>query len=162
MPAAAQPRTKCSWPTITFAGELKDVQTNVEAIQMFHQNAAHGAGDSVVLFRGSDVVVTGNIVDFTRYPVIDTAQGGTFTGLLAAVNRIIDITVPHDWQEGGTLVVTAQGRIGDEADLVEYRDMLTIVRDRVQDLIKKGMALEQVQAARAKFEYDRLYGPSTR
>ena len=150
-----------SWPTITFAGELKDVQTNGEAIQMFHQNAAHGAGDSVVLFRGSDVVVTGNIVDFTRYPVIDTAQGGTFTGLLAAVNRIIDITVPHDWQEGGTLVVTAQGRIGDEADLVEYRDMLTIVRDRVQDLIKKGMTLEQVQAAKPTFEYDGLFGATS-
>ena len=150
-----------SWPTITFAGELKDVQTNGEAIQMFHQPAAHGAGDALVLFRGSDVVVTGNIVDFTRYPVIDTAQGGTFTGLLTAVNRIIDITVPHDWQEGGTLVIAAQGHVGDEADVVEYRDMLTIVRDRIQDLIKKGMTLEQVQAARPTFEYDGLYGATT-
>jgi cyclase len=150
-----------SWPTITFAGELKDVQTNSEAIQMFHQPAAHGAGDSVVFFRGSDVVVTGDIVDLTRYPLIDTAQGGTFTGLLAAVNRIIDITVPHDWQEGGTLVVAAQGHVGDEADLVEYRDMLTIVRDRIQDLIKKGMTLEQVQAARPTFEYDGLYGATS-
>ena len=150
-----------SWPTITFAGELKDVQTNGEAIQMFHQPAAHGAGDAVILFRGSDVVVTGNIVDFTRYPVIDTAQGGTFSGLLAAVNRIIDITVPHDWQEGGTMVVAAQGHVGDEADVVEYRDMLTIVRDRIQDLIKKGMTLEQVQAARPTFEYDGLYGATS-
>jgi cyclase len=147
-----------SWPTITFAGELKDVQTNGEAIQMFHQPAAHGAGDSVVLFRSSDVVVTGNIVDMTRYPMIDTANGGTFSGVLAAVNRIIDITVPHDWQEGGTLVIPAQGRVADEADVVEYRDMLTIVGDRIQDLIKKGMTLEQVQAARPTFEYDGLYG----
>jgi glyoxylase-like metal-dependent hydrolase (beta-lactamase superfamily II) len=150
-----------SWPTITFAGELKDVQTNGEAIQMLHQPAAHGAGDSIVFFRGSDVVVTGNIVDLTRYPLIDTAQGGTFTGLLAAVNRIIDITVPHDWQEGGTLVVPAQGHVGDESDLVEYRDMLTIVGDRIQDLIKKGMTLEQVQAARPTFEYDGLYGATS-
>jgi glyoxylase-like metal-dependent hydrolase (beta-lactamase superfamily II) len=147
-----------SWPTITFSGEIKDVQTNGEAIQMLHQPAAHSAGDSVVFFRGSDVVVTGDIVDFTRYPIIDAAQGGTFSGLLAAVNRIIDITVPHDWQEGGTMVITAQGRVGDEADLVEYRDMLTIVRDRIQDLIKKGMTLEQVQAARPTFEYDGLFG----
>ena len=150
-----------SWPTITFAGEIKDVQTNGEAIQMLHQPAAHSASDSIVVFRGSDVVVTGNIVDFTRYPMIDTAQGGTFTGLLAAVNRIIDITVPHDWQEGGTMVITAQGRVGDEADLVEYRDMLTIVRDRIQDLIKKGMTLEQVQAARPTFEYDGLFGATS-
>jgi cyclase len=150
-----------SWPTITFAGELKDVQTNGEAIQMLHQPGAHGAGDAIVFFRASDVVVTGDIVDFTRYPVIDTAQGGTFSGLLASVNRIIDITVPHDWQEGGTLVVPAQGHVGDEADLVEYRDMLTIVRDRIQDLIKKGMTLEQVQAARPTFEYDGLYGATS-
>jgi hypothetical protein len=149
------------WPTITFAGELKDVQTNGEAIQMLHQPAAHGAGDSVVFFRGSDVVVTGNIVDFTRYPIIDMSQGGTFTGLLAAVNRIIDITVPHDWQEGGTMVITAQGRIGDEADLVEYRDMLTIVRDRIQDMVKKGATLEQVEAARPTFEYDGLFGATS-
>jgi glyoxylase-like metal-dependent hydrolase (beta-lactamase superfamily II) len=150
-----------SWPTITYAGELKDVQTNGEAIQMLHQPGAHGAGDAIVFFRGSDVVVTGNIVDFTRYPLIDTAQGGTFTGVLAAVNRLIDITVPHDWQEGGTLVVPAQGHVGDESDLVEYRDMLTIVRDRILDLIKKGMTLEQVQAARPTFEYDGLYGATS-
>jgi glyoxylase-like metal-dependent hydrolase (beta-lactamase superfamily II) len=150
-----------SWPTITFSGELKDVQTNGEAIQMFHQPSAHGAGDSVVLFRGSDVVVTGDIVDMTRYPMIDVAQGGSFSGVLAAVNRIIDITVPHDWQEGGTLVIPSQGRIGDEADVVEYRDMLTIVRDRIQDMIKKGMTLEQVQAARPTFEYDGLFGATS-
>ncbi len=150
-----------SWPTITFAGELKDVQTNGEAIQMLHQPAAHGAGDAVVFFRGSDVVAAGDIVDMTRYPMIDTAQGGTFSGVLAAINRIIDITVPHDWQEGGTLVVPAHGRVCDEADLVEYRDMLTIARDRIQDLIKKGMTLEQVQAARPTFEYDGLYGATS-
>ena len=150
-----------SWPTITFAGELKDVHANGEAIQMIHQPAAHGAGDSIVFLRGSDVVVTGDIIDMTRYPVIDAAQGGTFSGVLAAVNRIIDITVPHDWQEGGTLVVPAQGRVCDEADLVEYRDMLTIVRDRIQDLIKKGMTLEQVHAARPTLEYDGLYGATS-
>jgi glyoxylase-like metal-dependent hydrolase (beta-lactamase superfamily II) len=150
-----------SWPTISFAGEIKDVQTNGEAIQMLHQPAAHSSGDAIVFFRGSDVVVTGSIVDFTRYPVIDTAQGGTFSGLLAAVNRIIDITVPHDWQEGGTMVVPAQGRVGDEADLVEYRDMLTIVRDRIQDLVRKGLSLDQVQAARPTFEYDGLFGATS-
>ena len=146
---------------MTFVGELKDVHTNGEAIQMHHQPAAHSNGDSVVMFRGSDVLVTGEIVDFTRYPVIDASQGGTFSGLLDAVNRIIDLTVPKDWQEAGTLVIAARGHMGDESDVVEYRDMLTIVRDRVQDLIKKGQSLEQVQAARPTFEYDGLYGATT-
>ena len=109
-----------SWPTMTFVGELKDVHTNSEAIQMHHQPAAHSNGDSVVMFRGSDVLVTGEIVDFTRYPVIDASQGGTFSGLLDAVNRIIDLTVPKDWQEAGTLVIAARGHMGDESDVVEY------------------------------------------
>jgi glyoxylase-like metal-dependent hydrolase (beta-lactamase superfamily II) len=142
-------------------GGLKDVYTNGEAIQMHHKPAAHSNGDSVVLFRGSDVLLTGQIVDFTRYPMIDAGQGGTFNGLLNAVNDIIDLTVPRDWQEAGTLVIAARGHIGDESDVVEYRDMLTIIRDRVQDMIKKGMSLEQVQAARPTFEYDGLYGATT-
>jgi glyoxylase-like metal-dependent hydrolase (beta-lactamase superfamily II) len=150
-----------SWPTITFAGELKDVHTGGEAIQMFHEPAAHSGGDTVVLFRGSDVVVTGEIFDMTRYPLIDAAQGGTFTGVLAAINHVIDLTVPKDWQEGGTIVIPARGRLADEADAVEYRDMLTIVGDRIRDLIKKGMTLDQVQAARPTFEYDGLYGATT-
>ena len=82
----------------------------------------------------------------------------TFTDPLL---HIIEITIPKDWQDGGTLVIPAQGRIADESDVVEYRDMLTIVRDRIQDLIKKGMTLEQVQAARPTFEYDGLYGATT-
>ena len=151
-----------SWPTMTYLlGGLKDVYTNGEAIQMHHKPAAHSNGDSVVLFRGSDVLLTGQIVDFTRYPMIDASQGGTFSGLLNAVNDIIDLTVPRDWQEAGTLVIAARGHIGDESDVVEYRDMLTIIRDRVRDMIKKGMSLEQVQAARPTFEYDGLYGATT-
>ena len=151
MPVAA-------WPTDTYAGESKDVSSNGEAVQLFHQPAAHTDGDSIVFFRRSDVVVTGDIFDFTSYPVIDTAKGGRFTGVIAALNRIIDLTVARDWQEGGTMVIPGQGRIADESDVVEYRDMVTIIRDRIQALIKKGMTLEQVQAAKPTYEYDGRYG----
>jgi glyoxylase-like metal-dependent hydrolase (beta-lactamase superfamily II) len=128
---------------------------------MLHQPAAHTDGDSVVFFRRSDVIVTGDIFDITSYPVIDAESGGTFTGLLDALNRIIDLAVPEDWQDGGTLVVPSHGRIADESDLVEYRDMVTIVRDRVRDLIDKGMTLDEVQAARPTFEYDGRYGSTS-
>ncbi len=154
MPVAA-------WPTDTYSGESKDMYSNGEPVQLFHQPAAHTDGDSVVLFRRSDVVVTGDVFDMTSYPVIDAARGGSFTGVIAALNRIIDLTVPKDWQEGGTMVIPGQGRVADEADVVEYRDMLTIIRDRIQDLIKKGMTLDQVQAARPTFEYDGRYGATT-
>ena len=150
-----------AWPTETYAGESKDMYANGEAIQLFHQPSAHSDADSVVFFRRSDVLVSGDLFDLTRYPVIDAVRGGRFSGVIAGLNRIIDITVPRDWQEGGTMVIPGQGRLADESDVVEYRDMLTIIRDRIQDLVKKGMTLEQVQAARPTFEYDGRYGSET-
>ena len=158
--AAGQPGAMpvAAWPTDTYSGESKDVSSNGEAVQLFHQPAANTDGDTIVLFRRSDVVVAGDIFDFTGYPAIDTAKGGRFTGVIAALNRIIDLTVAKDWQEGGTMVIPGQGRVADESDVVEYRDMLTIVRDRIQDMIKKGMTLAQVQAARPTYEYDGRYG----
>src|SRR5687767_8738231 len=148
-------------PTSAYAGDLQDVFLNGEAIQLLHQPAAHTNGDSVVFFRKSDVIVTGDIVDLTSYPVIDARSGGTFTGLLTALNRIIDLTVPEDWQDGGTLVVPSHGRIGDESDVVEYRDMVTIVRDRIEDMITRGMTLDQIKAARPTYEYDGRYGSTS-
>ena len=148
-------------PTSAYTGDLQDAFLNGEAVQLLHQPAAHTNADSIVFFRRSDVIVTGDIVDFTSYPVIDARSGGTFTGLLAALNRIIDLTVPEDWQDGGTLVVPSHGRIGDESDVVEYRDMVTIVRDRIQDMITRGMTLDQVKAARPTYEYDGRYGSTS-
>jgi len=145
-------------PTSAYTGPLQDAFLNGEAVQLLHQPAAHTDGDSVVFFRKSDVIVTGDIVDLTSYPVIDAARGGTFGGLLDALNRIIDVAVPEDWQDGGTLVIPSHGRIADESDVVEYRDMVTIVRDRIRALIERGMTLEQVKAARPTFEYDGRYG----
>jgi cyclase len=147
-----------AWPTDAYPGDSKELFSNGEAIQLLHQPAAHTSGDSIVFFRRSDVVVTGDIFTTTGYPVIDAARGGTFTGVIDALNRIIDVTIPKDWEEGGTMVIPGQGRIADEADVVEYRDMLTIIRDRIQDSIEKGMTLDQVQAARPTFEYDGRYG----
>ena len=150
-----------AWPTDTYSGEVKDVSSNGEAVQMVHMPAAHTDGDTVVFFRRSDVVVTGDLFDFTSYPEIDSTKGGRVSGVIDGLNRIIDITVARDWQEGGTMVVPGRGRIGDESDVVEYRDMLTIIRDRIDDLVKKGRTLEQVQAAKPTFEYDGRYGSTT-
>lgn len=155
------PMPVAAWPTDAYPGESKEVYANGEAIQLLHQPAAHTAGDSVVFFRRSDVIVTGDLFTLTGYPVIDAKSGGTFTGLLDGLNRIIDITIPKDWQEGGTMVIAGEGRIADEADLVEYRDMLTIIRDRVRHSIEKGLTLDQVKAERPTFEYDGRYGSTT-
>ena len=162
-PSGRQPAMPVgAWPTEGYPGESKEVFSNGEAIQLIHPSpAAHTDGDSLVFFRRSDVVVTGDIFVTTGYPVFDVANGGSLNGVIAGLNRIIDITIPRDWQEGGTMVIPGHGRLGDEADVVEYRDMVTIIRDRIQSLIKKGLTLEQVKAARPTFEYDGRYGATT-
>jgi len=136
---------------------FKDLHVNGEAVILYHEPNAHTDGDSVVLFRASDVVVTGDIFTPGGYPFIDLDRGGSAQGEIAALNHILDLTVPAKTQEGGTLVIPGHGRICDEADVVEYRDMIVIVRDRVQDGIKKGMSLEQIKASQPTRDYDTEY-----
>jgi cyclase len=150
-----------AWPTDTYANDEKDLFFNGEGIQIFHQRAAHTDGDSIVFFRRSDVVSAGDIFLTTSYPIIDLPRGGSLQGIIDGLNHIIDLTIPAEKQEGGTYVIPGHGRLCDEADVVYYRDMTTIIRDRIEDMIKKGMTLEQVKAARPTRDYDPLYGAST-
>lgn len=161
-PTGAQaPTPQESWPTDTYFGDTKELFFNGEALQMFHPKSAHTDGDSIVFFRRSDVVMTGDIFSTTTYPIIDLQNGGSLNGIVDALNFILDITIPADKQEGGTMVIPGHGRLCDEADVVEYRDMVTIIRDRIQDMIKKGLTLEQVKAAKPTRDYDPLYGATT-
>jgi len=154
MPAGA-------WPTDTFFTAEKEVFFNGEAIQILHQPAAHTDGDSIVFFRRSDVVSTGDIFVTTSYPIIDAQRGGSIQGIVDALNRVLDLTIPKEKQEGGTMVIPGHGRLCDEADVVEYRDMVTIVRDRIQDMVKMKLTLAQVKAARPTMDYDGRYGATS-
>jgi glyoxylase-like metal-dependent hydrolase (beta-lactamase superfamily II) len=145
-------------PTDTFFTVRNDLYFNGEAVQLLHQPHAHTDGDIVVYFRKSDVIVTGDVYINTTFPVINLPQGGSYDGVVKALNRIIEITVPKDKQEGGTYVIPGHGRLADEADVVEYRDMVTIIRDRLKDAIKKGMPLEQIKGARLLRDYEGRYG----
>jgi glyoxylase-like metal-dependent hydrolase (beta-lactamase superfamily II) len=145
-------------PTDVYGGKQKDLYFNDEPVVMLHQPAAHSDGDSLIFFRGSDVISTGDIFVTTSYPVIDLDRGGSIQGVIDSLNRIIELTVPAALQEGGTLVIPGHGRICDEADVVEYRDMVTIIRDRIADMLKRGMTLDQVKAARPTEDYDPRYG----
>jgi glyoxylase-like metal-dependent hydrolase (beta-lactamase superfamily II) len=155
------PTPTAAWPTDTFFTDEHEVVFNGEAIQLHHVPSAHTDGDSTVFFRKSDVIATGDIFITTGYPVVDAKRGGSVSGIIAGLNHIIDVTVPRDWQEGGTVVVPGHGRLSDEADVVEYRDMVTIIRERVEALVKKGMTLAQVKAARPSLDYDGRYGSTT-
>jgi cyclase len=163
-PAGKQTPTQTSsagWPTDTYFPDEKDIFFNGEAVMLYHEPMAHTDGDSIVFFRRSDVVVAGDVFVTTSYPYIDQANGGSIQGEINALNRILDITVPAHEQEGGTFVIPGHGRVCDEADVLEYRDMVTIIRDRIQDMVKRGLTLDQVKAAKPTLDYDRHYGADT-
>ena len=150
-----------AWPTETFETGRRYVYLNDEGIEVIHHPAAHTDGDAAVFFRRSDVIVTGDIFDTTRFPVIDLERGGSLQGTIQALNRMIATAIPSlpdVSREVGTSVIPGHGHVGDQFDLLNYRDMLVIVRDHVQDLIEKGMTLEQVKAANPTQGYRRRYG----
>jgi glyoxylase-like metal-dependent hydrolase (beta-lactamase superfamily II) len=145
-------------PSDTFYTSDFDLYFNGEAIQLIHVPNAHSDGDVMVFFRKSDVLVTGDLFVTTTFPVIDREQGGSITGVIAGLNRMLDITVPKEKQEGGTYVIPGSGRLADEADVVDYRDMVTIIRDRIRDSIEKKRTLEQVRGAGLVRDYEGRWG----
>lgn len=160
----ASPFPAAAWPTETFHQPRKYMYLNGEGIEVLHQPAAHTDGDAFVFFRRSDVVVAGDVLDTTRFPVIDVAKGGSVQGLLAALNRLVDLAIPSVpivSREEGTLVIPGHGRVCDQLDVVEYRDMVSIVSDRVRDLIAEGYSLERVKASSPARGYTRRYGSET-
>jgi glyoxylase-like metal-dependent hydrolase (beta-lactamase superfamily II) len=146
-----------SLPTDTYFIKQKDMFVSGEAVQLLHVPAAHTDGDTIVFFRRSDVISAGDAFTPDRYPMIDLARGGSIEGMLAGINYILELAVPDINEEGGTMIVPGHGRLCDESDVSDYRDMVTIVRDRVADMVKKKMTLEQVKAAKPTRDYDGVY-----
>jgi glyoxylase-like metal-dependent hydrolase (beta-lactamase superfamily II) len=151
-------------PTETFARSLKVMALNDESIQIIHPAAAHTDGDAIVLFRQSDVLLTGDVFDMTRFPMIDLSRGGSIRGEIEVLNQLIDLAIPSiplPWKDGGTIVVPGHGRLSQQAELVEYRDMVTIITDRIEDLIRQGMTLGAIQRANPTKGWDRRFGSTT-
>jgi cyclase len=160
-PPAGQPKPpQGAVPTDAFL-DVKEMWFNGESIQVIHQPAAHTDGDSIVYFRKSDVISAGDIFVTTSYPMIDTQHGGTIQGVISGLNHILDLAVPETNAEGGTQIIPGHGRLSDEGDVVEYRNMVVMIRDRIQDMVKKGMTLAQVKAAKPTLDYDFRYGATT-
>ncbi len=150
-----------SWPTSTYFTDRKDLYFNGEAVRLFHQPNAHTDGDTIVHFRKSDVIAAGGIFVMTGYPYIDVENGGTLQGIIDALNTIIRIAVPEALQEGGTLIIPGRGRLCDESEVVEYRDMLTIIRNIVQERINEGLTLAEIQATRPTSGFDPRYADTS-
>jgi glyoxylase-like metal-dependent hydrolase (beta-lactamase superfamily II) len=145
-------------PYNTFFEDSRDFPFNGEPVMLYHGGAASTDADTTVFFRRSDVIVAGELFSTTTYPVIDHANGGSVAGLVAALNRILELAVPSKYlQDGGTYVIPGHGRISDEADVVEFRDMVVIVSTRIKDMVDRGMTLDQIKAARPSLDYDGRY-----
>lgn len=145
-----------AWPTDTFL-TTKELFFNGESVRIEHVPGAHTDGDSIVYLRRSDVIGAGDLFSTTIFPVFDPAHGGHIQGIIDGLIRILDLAIPGEKEEGGTMIVPGHGRLCDEADVEFYREMVTIVRDRVQAMVNRRMTLEQVRAAKPALEYDRRY-----
>jgi cyclase len=150
-----------AWPTEAFIANRHALRMNDEGIEIWYEPAAHSDADSLIMFRKSDVVVTGDIMDTTRFPVIDVANGGSIQGEIDALNKLIELTiapVPLIYKDVGTYVIPGHGRVCEQMEVVDYRDMVVLVRDVVADLIKQGKTLDQIKAARPALPYETRYG----
>jgi cyclase len=164
-PTGSQPAAPVrAWPTDPYSLPYRKLSAHLrggEAVQLFHEPAAHSDGDSIVWFRRADIIMTGEIFTTTNYPVIDVNKGGTVNGVISALNHILEVAFPFSRSEGGTMIIPGRGRLCDMSDVGYYRDMVTIIRDRVQTMIDKGLTLEQVKAARPTLDYDPRYAAKT-
>jgi glyoxylase-like metal-dependent hydrolase (beta-lactamase superfamily II) len=159
----ATPAPADAQPTDTYYTDTMKLSHffNGEGVQLIHQAAAHTDGDTLVWFRGSDVIAAGDLFSTTTYPIIDTKQGGTIDGIVEGLNRILRLCIAEFRTEGGTLVVPGHGRLSDSADVAYYRDMVTILRDRIRAMVGKGLTLEQVKAAKPTADYEPRYGATS-
>jgi glyoxylase-like metal-dependent hydrolase (beta-lactamase superfamily II) len=150
-----------AWPTEAFFQDRKYLRMSGEGIEILRQPAAHSNADSMVFFRGSDVVVAGDVMDTTRFPMIDVANGGTIQGEIEALNKLISLAIPalpFIYKGDGTAVIPGHGRVCEQQDVVDYRDMVVIVRDVVADLVKQGKTLDQIKEARPAKPFETQYG----
>lgn len=160
-PAAGQaPAPFRALPTDTYHSDEMRLSAlyHGEPIRVIHQPAAHTDGDSIVVFTRTDVISTGDLFTTTSYPFVDLERGGSIQGIIDGLNHLLDLALPYFRSEGGTMIIPGHGRLCDIADVAYYRDMVTIIRDRIEDRIKKGKTLQQVKDAKLTLDYDVRYG----
>jgi glyoxylase-like metal-dependent hydrolase (beta-lactamase superfamily II) len=157
------PTPQAAWPTATYSDEFTKLPRyfNGEAVIVYHEPAANTDGDSVVMFRHSEVISAGDLFSTIGYPVIDIEKGGSVQGVIRGLNHVLDLAVAEYRSQGGTWIVPGRGRLSDTADVASYRNMLVMIRDRVQDLMKKGRTLAEIKAARPSLDFDGRYGSTT-
>jgi cyclase len=146
------------WPTNTFFNDEKRLHHNGEGIRIIHEPNAHTDGDIVVFFRQSDVIAAGDFYRTTGWPRIDMAAGGSYQGITEALNDLVELMIPVYGQDGGTLVIPGHGRLSGIGDVLDYREMVIVIGDRLKHMIAEDMSLEQILAAQPAMDYEPVYG----
>jgi glyoxylase-like metal-dependent hydrolase (beta-lactamase superfamily II) len=153
-------RQEEAWPDDTYSNAQKKLSFNDERVLIIHEPSATD-GNSIVHFRTDDVVSVGDLIDLTGFPFIDVSAGGSIQSYLDGLQHLLDITVTDRKSQGGTLVIPGRGRVADQAEVAYYREMLGIIRDRVQDMMKRGLTLAQIKADHPARDYEPRYGRTT-
>lgn len=134
-------------PVVTFNDQVS-FHLNGETLRTKHFPRGHTDGDSVVFFEGANVVHAGDLYFQVGYPYVDTAHGGSVNGLLEALDSIIAQT------DENTRVIPGHGKPSNRAELVEYRDMIRTIFERVQRRVEAGKTLAEIQAENITADYD--------
>ena len=146
-----RPEPRVALPSVTFTRDVTFHQ-NGDEIHVFHVPAAHTDGDAIVHFKTSDVIHMGDVFFNRIYPFIDTSSGGTIDGVIAAVDRVLELSSDK------TRIIPGHGPLASKADLQAYRDMLATAAARIRDGVRSGRKLEEVVAGKPTAEFDAVWG----
>ena len=138
-------------PVVTFDDTLT-LHLNGDRLALLHMPGAHTDGDLIALWQVANVAQVGDVYRADGYPFIDTANGGSLAGLVAAIETVLSRV------DARTVIVPGHGPVSNRAELAAYRDMLVAVGRRVRELVDGGASVDEVLAARPTAAFDEHYG----
>ena len=141
------PSPAAGWPVVSF-DESVSLHLNGDDLSIFHVPAAHTDGDAIVMFRQANVVHMGDTFFVGSYPFVDNNSGGTYDGMISAVDGMLSRV------DDNTRIIPGHGPLAGKKELQQFRDMMVTVRGRVQKLIKAGKTQDEVIAAKPTADYD--------
>lgn len=142
---------KAALPTINFK-QNHSIKFNGETLQMKHYKPAHTDSDISVYFTNADILHVADTFWNGYYPFIDYNTGGSINGMIAAAELNVSRTTNK------TIIIPGHGPVGNKMQLIEFRDMLVSIRDKVLDMKKQGKSLDEIIAAKPTAAFDDKWG----
>jgi len=124
-------------PKITLDEALK-FHYNGHTINILHFGPAHTDGDLVIQFKESNVVHLGDLLIDYGFPFIDVPNGGSVDGFIATLKKISNMI------DDETVIIPGHGALAKKSDLLEFKNMLETIRNRIFKGIEGGKTLGQI------------------